>query len=183
LRRELDLAAECRNAERVARNLAALPDVLIPRVHWAWTKERLNVQDFVDGIPGHDLDRVRREGLDPKLLARNGAQAVLKMIVEDGFFHADPHPGNVFYLPGNRIAFIDFGMVGRLSPRRREELLRLLLGLVERQPQAVADVLLEWTDSHRGALSTSSKRRSRPSSTSTTAPRWRSCTWARCWPR
>jgi ubiquinone biosynthesis protein len=151
LRRELDLAAECRNAERVARNLAALPDVLIPRVHWAWTKERLNVQDFVDGIPGHDLDRVRREGLDPKQLARNGAHAVLKMIVEDGFFHADPHPGNVFYLPGNRIAFIDFGMVGRLSPRRREELLRLLLGLVERQPQAVADVLLEWTDSHRSA--------------------------------
>jgi ubiquinone biosynthesis protein len=67
------------------------------------------------------------------------------MIVEDGFFHADPHPGNVFYLPGNRIAFIDFGMVGRLSPRRRDELLRLLLGLVERQPQAVADVLLDWT--------------------------------------
>ena len=151
LRRELDLAAECRNAERVARNLATLPEVLIPRVHWAWTKERLNVQDFVAGIPGHDLDRVRREGLDPKQLARNGAHAVLKMIVEDGFFHADPHPGNVFYLPGNRIAFIDFGMVGRLSPRRREELLRLLLGLVERHPQAVADVLLEWTDSHRGA--------------------------------
>jgi ubiquinone biosynthesis protein len=70
---------------------------------------------------------------------------VLKMIVEDGFFHADPHPGNVFYLPGNRIAFIDFGMVGRISTRRREELLQLLLGLVERHPQAVADVLSDWT--------------------------------------
>ena len=150
LRRELDLAAECRNAERVARNLATLPQVLIPRVHWAWTKERLNVQDFVAGIPGTDLARVVAEGLDPKLLARHGAHAVLKMIVVDGFFHADPHPGNVFYLPGNRIAFIDFGMVGRLSPRRRDELLRLLLGLVERQPQAVADVLLEWTGGDRG---------------------------------
>ncbi len=150
LRRELDLATECRNAERVARNLAALPEVLIPRVHWAWTQERINVQDFIDGVPGGDLARIRREGLDPQLLARHGARAVLKMIVEDGFFHADPHPGNVFYLPGNRIAFIDFGMVGRLSPRRREELLRLLLGLVERQPTAVADVLLEWTDGRRG---------------------------------
>jgi ubiquinone biosynthesis protein len=69
---------------------------------------------------------------------------VLKMIVEDGFFHADPHPGNIFYLPGNRLAFIDFGMVGRLSAQRREELLQLLLGLVQRQPDAVADVLLEW---------------------------------------
>jgi ubiquinone biosynthesis protein len=94
---------------------------------------------------------VRREGLDPKAAGPRGAQAVLKMIVEDGFFHADPHPGNVFYLPGNRIAFIDFGMVGRLSPRRRDELLRLLLGLVERQPQAVADVLLDWTGRRRGA--------------------------------
>ena len=150
LRRELDLAAECRNAERVARNLASLPEVLIPRVHWAWTKERINVQDFVAGVPGNDLERLQREGLDAKLLARHGAHAVLKMIVEDGFFHADPHPGNVFYLPGNRIAFIDFGMVGRLSPRRRDELLRLLMGLVERQPQAVADVLLEWTEGRSG---------------------------------
>jgi ubiquinone biosynthesis protein len=150
LRRELDLATECRNAERVARNLATLPEVQIPRVHWAWTQERVNVQDFVAGVPGHDLGRLQREGLDPKVLARHGARAVLKMIVEDGFFHADPHPGNVFYLPGNRIAFIDFGMVGRLSPRRREELLQLLLGLVERNPQAVADVLLEWTDGRRG---------------------------------
>lgn len=150
LRRELDLAAECRNAERVARNLASLPMVAIPRVYWDWTKERLNVQAFVQGVPGSDLERARAEGLDLPLLARHGARAVLKMIVEDGFFHADPHPGNVFYLPGNRIAFIDFGMVGRLSPRRRDELLRLLLGLVERKPQAVADVLLEWTDRRRG---------------------------------
>jgi ubiquinone biosynthesis protein len=145
LRRELDLAAECRNAERVAHNLALLREVQIPRVHWDWTHERVNVQDFIDGVPGTQLDRARQEGLDLKLLAARGARAVLKMIVEDGFFHADPHPGNVFYLPGNRIAFIDFGMVGRLSPRRRDELLRLLLGLVERQPQQVADVLLDWT--------------------------------------
>ena len=145
LRRELNLAAECRHAERVAANLAGLPDVTIPRVHWAFTGERVNVQDFIDGIPGEDLARVDREGLDRQLLARRGARAVLKMIVEDGFFHADPHPGNVFYLPGNRIAFIDFGMVGRISTRRREELLQLLLGLVERHPQAVADVLTDWT--------------------------------------
>jgi ubiquinone biosynthesis protein len=152
LRRELDLAAECRFAERIATNLAALPFVTIPRVHWDHTGQRVNVQDFIAGIAGHELDRLPGEGLDPKLLARRGAQAVLKMIVEDGFFHADPHPGNVFYLPGNRLAFIDFGMVGRLSPRRRDELLQLLLGLVQHQPQDVADVLLDWTaDQHGGA--------------------------------
>jgi ubiquinone biosynthesis protein len=145
LRRELNFEAECRHAERAAANLASLPEVVIPRVHWAYTSERVNVQDHIDGIPGEDLERVDREGLDRKLLARRGARAVLKMIVEDGFFHADPHPGNVFYLPGNRVAIIDFGMVGRISTRRREELLQLLLGLVERRPQAVADVLTDWT--------------------------------------
>lgn len=151
LRRELDLAAECRHAERVATNLAPLGFVSIPRVHWAHTTTRVNVQDFVDGIPGEDLARVQAAGLDSRLLARRGAQAVLKMIVEDGFFHADPHPGNVFYLPGDRLAFIDFGMVGRLSQRRRDELLRLLMGLVQREPQAVADVLLDWTGDGHGA--------------------------------
>jgi ubiquinone biosynthesis protein len=145
LQRELDLASECRSAERIAKNLAALPWIVVPRVHWAYTRERVNVQDFIDGIAGHHLDRLRPPEYDRRLLARRGAQAVLKMIVEDGLFHADPHPGNVFYLADNRIAFIDFGMVGRLAARRRAELLTLLLGLVQRDAQAVADVLLDWT--------------------------------------
>jgi len=149
LRRELDLAVECRSAERIGINLAPLGFVSVPRVHWQHTGPRINVQDLVDGVPGEDLTRVDAAGLDRRVLAQRGAQAVLKMIVQDGFFHADPHPGNVFYLPGNRLAFIDFGMVGRLSPQRRDELLQLLLGLVQHEPQAVADVLLDWTgDAH-----------------------------------
>ena len=151
LQRELDLANECRNAERIAHNLAGMPWIVVPRVHWDHTRERVNVQDHIDGIAGHQTGDLVRQGLDPRLLAQRGAQAVLKMIVEDGLFHADPHPGNVFYLADNRIAFIDFGMVGRLSARRREELLTLLLGLVERQPQAVAEVLLDWTGDASGA--------------------------------
>ncbi len=155
LQRELDLASECRSAERIAAHMAGLPWIVVPKVHWDFTKERVNVQDHVQGIPGHELAQLDVAGLDRRLLAQRGAQAVLKQIVEDGLFHADPHPGNVFYLPGNRIAFIDFGMVGRLSVRRREELLQLLLGLVERNPQTVADVLMDWTgDDHGVNLST-----------------------------
>ncbi len=150
LRRELDLASECRSAERIATNLTSLPWIVVPRVHWAHTKERVNVQDYVGGVPGNQIALLETNGYDRNLLARRGAQAVLKMIVQDGFFHADPHPGNVFYLDGNRIAFIDFGMVGRLSQRRREELLNLLLGLVERNPQTVADVLLDWAGDEHG---------------------------------
>ncbi len=146
LRRELDLAGECRQAERIATNLQTLPWITVPRVYWHHTSERVNVQDFIAGTPGGALDALTPEaGFNRTVLAQRGAQAVLKMIVQDGVFHADPHPGNVFYLPGNQIAFIDFGMVGRLSQRRRDELLQLLLGLVEQQPQAVADVLLDWT--------------------------------------
>ncbi|NWF46718.1 phosphotransferase [Hydrogenophaga sp. D2P1] len=150
LKRELDLASECRNAERIAANLASLPWIVVPKVHWAHTKERVNVQDYVHGTAGNQLDQLDALGLDRSLLAKRGAQAVLKQIVEDGLFHADPHPGNVIYLEDNRIAFIDFGMVGRLSVRRREELLNLLLGLVERNPQTVADVLLDWTGDEHG---------------------------------
>lgn len=152
LRRELDLANECRNAERIAANLAALPYIVIPRVYWDWTGARINVQQRIEGVPGERIDALTPEaGFDRERLARRGAHAVLKMIVQDGIYHADPHPGNVFYLSGNRIAFIDFGMVGRLSERRREELLSLLLGLVEREPRAVADVLLEWASDGHGA--------------------------------
>ena len=77
--------------------------------------------------------------------SRRGARAVIKMVIKDGLFHADPHPGNVFYLPGNRIAFIDFGMVGRLTEERRGQLIHLLLGLLQRDPTRVVDVLLDWT--------------------------------------
>jgi ubiquinone biosynthesis protein len=154
LRQELDLAAECRNSERIANNLKALPHIVIPRVHWQHTNARINVQDYMGGVSGSHLEQLTaQDGFDRSQLAQRGAQAVLKMIVQDGLVHADPHPGNVFYLNGNRVAFIDFGMVGRLSARRRSELLQLLLGLVEREPQAVAEVLLDWAgDEHQANL-------------------------------
>ena len=77
-------------------------------------------------------------------LAATGAGIVLKMVLEDGFFHADPHPGNIFYLPDGRIGVIDFGMVGRVSEQRRFQIVQLLHGLVERESAPVADVLMEW---------------------------------------
>jgi len=118
---------------------------VVPKVYWDWTSERVNVQQYIDGTPSRDPEALAAAGLDRAVLAHRGAQAMLKMVLEDGFFHADPHPGNVFYLPGNRVAFIDFGMAGHLSERRRDELVRLLDGLVSRDAEAVMDILLEWT--------------------------------------
>jgi ubiquinone biosynthesis protein len=144
LRRELDLATECRNAERVAANFRDRAEIVVPKVFWDWTSERVNVQQYIDGTPSRDPEALASAGLDRAVLAHRGAQAMLKMVLEDGFFHADPHPGNVFYLPGNRVAFIDFGMAGHLSQRRRDELVRLLDGLVSRDAEGVVDILLEW---------------------------------------
>ena len=146
LRRELDFAAECRSAERVALNLAEDSNIVIPKVFWEWTGERLNVQEYIQGISGKNITEVDKTGLDRKLLAERGTQAVIKMIMEDGFFHADPHPGNVFYLPDNRLAFIDFGMVGRLTEERREQVISFLYGMINQTPAKVVEILEDWSD-------------------------------------
>ena len=145
LRRELDFVAEARNIDRFAENFAGSDAIIIPRVYWEWTSEVMNVQQWVDGIPGNNLAAVEAAGLDRKILAANGADAVLKMIMIDGFYHADPHPGNVFYLTGNRIALIDFGMVGRLMDGRRNQIVDLLAALSEKDDDGMLNVLLEWT--------------------------------------
>jgi ubiquinone biosynthesis protein len=100
--------------------------------------------DYIDGIPGNDLERARAARLNLKLLGKRGANAVLKMVLIDGFFHADPHPGNVFYLPENRLAIIDCGMVGRITFERRGEIADLLAALVSRDVDMLRDILIVW---------------------------------------
>jgi ubiquinone biosynthesis protein len=144
LERELDLAVEARHVERLAKNFEGDPHIVIPKVYGEWTSEVMNVQEHVAAIPGTDLAAVRAAGLDPKLLAARGVESTLKMILIDGFFHADPHPGNVLFLPENRIVMIDCGMVGRLSPLRRNQVVDLLAGLARLDEEAMIDVLLDW---------------------------------------
>jgi ubiquinone biosynthesis protein len=147
LQRELDLVQEASAQERFSKNFSGDANIVIPRVYWEWTSQLMNVQQFIEGTPGNQLAAVDAAGLDRAVLARRGADAVLKMILIDGYFHADPHPGNVFYLPDNRIAMLDFGMVGRLSEARRKQIVDMLAALVGRDEQMLLDVLLEWTDS------------------------------------
>lgn len=146
LRRELDFATECRSAERIAANLGDDESIVVPKVYWEWTGERLNVQEYIAGIPGKNLEEVDRAGLDRDVLAERGTLAVINMIMEHGLFHADPHPGNIFYLPGNKVAFIDFGMVGRLTEERREQVITFLYGMINRLPGKVIEVLEDWSD-------------------------------------
>jgi len=145
LRRELDLAHECRNAARIAESLGDDDHIVIPKIYWQWTSERVNVQEYINGIPGRDLTSFREAGLDAALVAGRGARAVLKTVLVDGFFHADPHPGNIFFMPNNTIAMIDFGMVGHLTEERRFQVIELLHGMVERDTSCVCEVLLDWS--------------------------------------
>jgi ubiquinone biosynthesis protein len=144
LEREMDFATETRNIERFAKNFAGDPHIVIPKVYPEWTSDALLVQERVEGISATDPEAVSAAGLDRKTLAERGTQFFLKQILIHGFFHADPHPGNVFYLPGHRMVIIDFGMVGRLSPQRRRQVIDLLAGLVRMAEEPMLDVLLDW---------------------------------------
>ena len=144
LEREVDFAVETRNVERFAQNFAGHEHVVIPKIYPQYTNEMLLVQQHVAGIPATDTAAVEMAGLDRRLLAARGVDAFLKMILIDGFFHADPHPGNIFYLPGNKLVVIDFGMVGRLSPRRRAQVVDLLTGIARMSEEPMLDVLHDW---------------------------------------
>lgn len=149
LAREVDFAAEARAQDRFSESFRDDPGIVVPRVHAGFTRTSLLVMDWIDGVPATDMEGIEAAGLDRAVLAARGADAVLKMVLVDGFFHADPHPGNVFFLAGNRLALIDFGMVGWISAKRRDELVDLMAGLAARDPLAMRDVLLAWADGDR----------------------------------
>jgi ubiquinone biosynthesis protein len=144
LLRELDLVKEARNLDTFAQHFSGDDNVHIPRVFWEFCSETVNVQEELIGIPGSQIARAEAEGFDLKLLAGRGADAVLKMILLDGHFHADPHPGNVIYLPGNRIGLLDFGMVGRVTDSRREQLIDFLQALIQKNEAGMLNVLTVW---------------------------------------
>lgn len=145
LLRELDFSVEARNADRMRENLRGLDFIRVPKTYWEWTCEDLNVQEFIRGIPAKKVEELDAAGIDRKRIARRGARAVWKMMLEDGFFHADPHPGNFIILPGDHIAMLDFGMVGRLTPTRRDQLIRLIRCVLMQEPENATLVLVEWT--------------------------------------
>ena len=125
LAKELDLRTEANHIRRMAYNFADDDTFHSPRVYPELGNRRVLVMEFIDGINVSNVERLTAEGYDLKLIARRGVDIVLRSVFEKGFFHADPHPGNVFILPGNVICFLDYGMMGTVSPRQRESLARL----------------------------------------------------------
>ncbi|EQB07905.1 hypothetical protein L284_22225 [Novosphingobium lindaniclasticum LE124] len=144
---ELDFTNEGRNADLLRADLASLERVTVPRIHWEWTGEQVLVMDYVEGIPPRDPAVLKAAAIDPSRIAALGAELVLEMVLVNGRFHADPHPGNLLCLQGNGLALLDLGSVGFVSPRRQHEFLTFILALRSGDPGGVADMLATWSES------------------------------------
>ncbi len=142
LRAELDYTNEGRNAEKIANQFRSDPTVYVPKVFWEYSTKKVLTMEYVDGVKLNEPDKLRLKGYNAKLLAERLAKAIFHQIFNNGFFHGDPHPGNVFVLPGEVIAFIDFGMVGQLTPEMKYHFSSLVIALMRQSTDGVIKALL-----------------------------------------
>jgi len=143
LMRELDYRTEAENLRTLRANLVEFESIVVPRPVDELTTTRVLTMDQVMGKKVTDITDEDRKTFDGIKLANELQKAYMKQVCIDGFFHADPHPGNVILCPDGRIGLIDLGMVGRVSPEMRERLLRLLIALGEGRPEAAADLAVK----------------------------------------
>ncbi|HEX2092691.1 MAG TPA: AarF/ABC1/UbiB kinase family protein [Longimicrobiaceae bacterium] len=139
---ELDYRREAQNLTTLANNLVEFQRIVVPRAVDDYTTSRVLTMDYIAGRKVTDLSPLSRMEIDGEALAEDLFRAYLKQILVDGFFHADPHPGNVFITRDGRIALIDVGMVGRVAPNMQDILLRLLLAVSEGRGREAADLAI-----------------------------------------
>ena len=143
LRAELDYIREAHNAEHFAANFAGDPAIHIPQVFWETTTPRVLTLERIRGVKINDLQGLDEQGTDRKWLAEYATGVVLKMVCEDGLFHADPHPGNFFIEENGTIGLIDFGMVGVIDERTQRHLADLLIAINQQDADRLVDVFLD----------------------------------------
>ena len=143
LRKELDFRLEAHNMKRFAAAFSGTPFLHVPQIYAEqYCTQRILIMEYIDGINISDIERLKKEGYDLKLLARRGADICIRSILEHGFFHADPHPGNLVILPDNQICFLDYGMMGSLSLRYRERMGRMLYYVINTDEKRTSRALL-----------------------------------------
>ncbi len=145
LEKELDYGIEAAHMERFARQFAKESVVYVPKVYRELSSPRVLTMEYVEGIKPSQLDRLEKAGLDRQEVARRGADLIMKQVFVHGFFHADPHPGNIFILSENVICYLDYGMMGRLDRRSRENFANLILAIVRRDARKTAAALQKLT--------------------------------------
>ncbi|HLN26126.1 MAG TPA: AarF/ABC1/UbiB kinase family protein [Gemmataceae bacterium] len=139
--RELDFVAERRSMQRFAASFTEDETIRVPAVYPALCTRRVLTMDLLEGVKGSDVNALKNSGADLSAFARRAATMYLQMIFRDGFYHADPHPGNYMLLPGGVVGVLDCGMVGRIDDDLREEIESLLLAVISRDAQELTDVI------------------------------------------
>ncbi|MBD2694903.1 ABC1 kinase family protein [Anabaena catenula] len=140
---EIDYLNEGRNADTFRRNFRAYDWVKVPRVYWRYTTSRIITLEYVPGIKVSQYEALEAAGVDRKAIARYGAQAYLHQLLNNGFFHADPHPGNLAVSPDGALIFYDFGMMGRIKSNVREGLMETLFGIAQKDGDRVVQSLID----------------------------------------
>jgi predicted unusual protein kinase regulating ubiquinone biosynthesis (AarF/ABC1/UbiB family) len=136
---EIDYINEGRNAEKFASNFRNDPQVKVPGIYWRYTNTHVLTLEWIDGFKLTDTKRIREAGLDPEAIIQIGVTSGLQQLLEYGFFHADPHPGNLFAVPDGRMAYIDFGMMDQLEETTKETLVDALVHLVNKDYTDLAE--------------------------------------------
>jgi len=131
IRSELDYGTEGRNAEKFRKNFQDDETIYTPKIYWEFSSKRILTMEFIQGIKINNLKELDKAGYNRKKIAENGAKAFMKQILIDGFFHADPHPGNMLVMENEIIGFMDFGMMGRLDEEIREKGVDLFIAILE----------------------------------------------------
>ncbi len=147
IEKEIDYFTEAAHIDRFAGLFLTDETIYVPKVFHELTTERLLTMEYIDGIKASEIDLLRdQEEYDLQLLAKRGALLILKQVFEHGFFHADPHPGNIFFLPNNIICYLDFGMMGRISKKDQEDFTDLIVAVVQRDERKAGNALLKITN-------------------------------------
>ncbi|MEA1944096.1 MAG: AarF/ABC1/UbiB kinase family protein [Euryarchaeota archaeon] len=142
LKKEINYNNEAFYIERFSRQFLDEPTVYVPKVFSEATTARVLTMEYIDGIKVSSIERLDRGGFDRKVIAARGADLILKQVFVHGFFHADPHPGNIMILPGNVICYLDFGMMGRIDRQTREDIADLIVAVVHQNEAKATDTLL-----------------------------------------
>lgn len=126
---ELDYNIEGRNGERIAKQFKNDSSIHIPKVYWQFSTKKVLTMEFIQGIKVNHIEQLDENGYDRKLIAKRLTQSILHQILMEGFFHGDPHPGNIYILPGNVISYLDFGMIGRINEEMKFHFASLVINL------------------------------------------------------
>ncbi|MGV8088354.1 MAG: ABC1 kinase family protein [Methanomicrobiales archaeon] len=141
IRKELDFVRDGRNADRLRFNMQDREKIRVPKIFWDYSSPTLLVMEYVEGVRVDHVDEIRSYGVDPKEIANLGFDAYMQQIFEDGFYHGDPHPGNLLVSRDGALTFLDFGLIGVIYPERRNAFIEFLYGMVDQDPDLMVDAL------------------------------------------